>query len=273
MAERAIKYIDAHDSEGLEKFYEKNQLNSEDVDFVIKYIKEIREEPKKHIITAGSPNAKLFSGNIDDYIYSSKPPMDGDYGRIYVKGEGVDVIPWTSENSEYPQEIVESYHIQNKDFNGTRFLMDLDFEEEAPKWFFFMQLAHQALRAIDWYSIDIDILNIDGQRKAVIKYTDSAWTDLKKTKGDTTIDIENGIEITLNKRHKENEFGYIYVENGKAVFKPIVYPGDKYMKVIDGKVKDITYQFEEPLELSDDMIKEINKMFIDQGVGIELPYN
>ena len=268
LAEHAIVYLDNGDIKGFEEFLKENKAK-DDINAPY-YIKKLREEKSiQHTISPGSPDLKPLIGDLEDYgNYWGKPPADKDYGRVYVKGKGIDIIPWSSENSEYPHEVVESYHLQKNDFNLGKYILNQDLEADGPNWFHLLQMAGQALGAIDWVDVDVDIIKIDGQKKAIIKYNDSAWANMPKKAGESWTDLKNGTCITLNKKHKGPEFGYMYAKGGKTWLKPLVYPGEIYIKTGE----DVTYQLKKPVEVPKELVKKINNMFAEQGLGIELPY-
>lgn len=270
MAERIMTYLDEDDMVGVEDFFKDNNINDYETKNTIgEYVKELKTDRSlQHNISPGSSDLKPLLGDLKSYgNYWDKPSMDKDNGRVYIKGKGVDIIPWSSKNSEYPYEVEESYHLQKNDFNLGRFILNLDLEENVPGWFTLFQLTGQGLAATDWFDVDVDIVKIDGQKKAIIKYTDSGWTDLKKAPGEGIYDFEKGTDITLNEKHKAPEFGYIYEEAGKTWLKPLVYPGDRYIK----GGEDVTYQLKKPFEMPKELVEEINKLFLDKGLGIELP--
>lgn len=270
MAERAWDYLDNGDVKGLVDFFKENDIDDNEKRIIGEYVKELKEKKlTQHLIAPAQPDSKPLLGDPKNYgNYWDRPPMDKDYGSVYVNGNEVNIIPWSPENSEYPHEVIGSYHFHQNNFNGGRFAKDFEFEEDAPAGFLFVQLAHQVLKANDWFDVDVDIVNIDGEKKAIIKYNDSGWANLYKEPGRVLIDVENGTDITLNEKHTANEFGYIYAEDGKTWLKPLIYPGEQYIK----SGEDVTYQLKEPVEVPKDLVKKINDIFLEQGLGIELPY-
>lgn len=274
VAKHVISYTDNYDPEGLKKFYEKNGINDDETKWKIKIsVNKQREEMKlRHNMSAATSDSKPINGDVESYEkYWNKEPISGDCGQVYVRGEAIDIIPWSYENSDHQHEAIESYHFEGGELNVTRFNLNLNLEEEAPLVVVIADFINQLNKASDWFTVDVDIVNINGQKKAIIKYNDSAWSNLAKESGKEIYDPNHETAVNLIKEHNEDEFGYIIVKNGKTWLKPLVYPGDRFFKLLDDDWKDVTYQLEEPIHIPTEFAEEINKKFLEQGLGIELP--
>ena len=75
---------------------------------------------------------------------------------------------------------------------------------------------------------------------------------------------------------ERNELGYIYVENGKTVMKPLAYPGEKYGDYKENEfgvpvLQDITEQMYKSIELPKELVDKIKSMLAEQGLTIDFP--
>jgi hypothetical protein len=131
-------------------------------------------------------------------------------------------------------------------------------------------LGDKILSSFDQSYATVDVLNIDGKERAVIKVSDSTWDAISKTADKTETDLINGTEITLDEKHVEGEFGYIYFEDGKMILKPLVYPGDKYLVFQGDRYVDVTNQLRRDYEVPEEMAEWIEEAINNAGLSFDL---
>ena len=174
-----------------------------------------------------------------------------DKGTISIGGQKMPIVTWDTSMEDYADKVVKSYDFTISGLN-LRGLLDLNFEGDVPMAFSIMEMAARTLSSIDTMYINVDILNIDGEKKALIKFSDTAWANLKKEPGRGITDWEQQTTVYLDSDHTKTEFGYIYEQDGKLMLSVLVYPGDQYAK----QGIDVTHQFYAPLEFSEEMTKK-----------------
>jgi hypothetical protein len=107
-----------------------------------------------------------------------------------------------------------------------------------------MSLFNQAVQTMDRFQEDVEIVEKNGEQRAIIKYYDPMWSGLGFEAGKKTPNLDYDVAIfgDFDKRHTESEFGTIYCTDGKTMLKPVIYPGDHIY--VGGK--DVTSQLREP---------------------------
>ena len=206
------------------------------------------------------------------------PSIDADYGTINIGGKDVKIIPWSWEHDKHSYDVVDTYKGTVTEFNWARFMLDWSFEDDGAggqnigtNIVNAALLGDKILSSFDQSYATVDVLNIDGKERAVIKVSDSAWDAISKTADKTETDLINGTEITLDADHVQGEFGYIYFENGKMILKPLVYPGDKYLVFQGDRYVDVTNQLRRDYEVPGEMAEWIEEAIKKTGLSFDLP--
>ena len=190
---------------------------------------------------------------------------DVGYGSIVKGGEVIALIPTDSDAYINGVSLVEQTDDIDTKFNLARFLLNQDFTEDAPALQTFLEIGSQVGNALDHTYLTVDIVEANGEKKAVIKYSDSGCNYAKLQEGVNP--SEKGV-IKLDRRHMDNpEFGYICVVDGKTMLMPLIYPNDRFIY----KGKDVTYEMSQPIELPSYILDTVEKMLKENGITLNLP--
>ena len=204
------------------------------------------------------------------------PSIDGDYGTINVEGEDIKIIPWTWEHNNHEYEVIDTYRGQVTEWSLANFMLDTNFEvnedgesDIGTDVTNALLLVHKALSSFTHSYASVDVLDVDGEKRAVIKVSDSAWDSAYKEAGRELNDLVHGTSITLDERHNEGEFGYIYIEGDKMILRPLIYPDDKYLVFQDNEYVDITNQMRRDYEVPEEMVEWIEEALSNAGLTID----
>ena len=134
------------------------------------------------------------------------------------------------------------------------------------------------------FDIKVNTVDIDGEERAVIEYTDSfldvnnifgaGYSTLTKKQDADKYGATAGFALDsddqyIDEQHEDIRMtGYLYVENGRVMVKPVYFLFDKVVR--DGE--DITKSFFQPFYLDKDAVLLIDTKFKEQGMdlGIDL---
>ena len=219
----------------------------------------------------------MMSPEAYEEMVNTPPSIEGDYGTINIDGEDVKILPWTWEYNKYSPEVIDHYKGKVTDWNLADFLLNLNFElndeggtDVGTNVTNALLLANQVFAAYTHSYATVDVLDLDGEKRVVIKVSDSAWDSVSKEAGEEMNDLIHGTSITLDKKHTEGEFGYIYFEGDKMILRPLIYPDDKYLVFQDNEYVDITNQMRRDYEVPEEMAEWIEEALNNAGLTIDL---
>ena len=224
MISHGIQLEQAGDDESAEAFWDNNLEPNESVFDCYEKLAELTgpEDFKAFMDEVSIPDAVARK----DYTWDPKVTDIG-LGTVNVGGEDIGIIAPNSGKDYSDDQVIDTCYIHINDFNGTRFLLNLDFEDKGGLGLPLAQLLNQLGSAVDSVGVRADIVEKDGAKRAVLKLFNSSYAGYEP--GDTVDDLTTGLSIYLDEGHRDNpEFGYIYVSGGKAKLVPLIYLEDRF---------------------------------------------
>ena len=197
------------------------------------------------------------------------PSLDDDKGTIKIDGKEVPLVTWGSGYEDYSGYVVNSDRVWGNETYAPEMMASFKMEDDLTAGGSIVSGINSVLGAVHHIEVEIRTLNINGEECTLLAYYDArvnpadiygtGYSMMTKAQAESktpTSYIDLDTYFYFDEKHQNSEAGYIYMEDGKMMFKRLRYEDDKI--VVDGK--DVTSSFFEPFEIPEStaaLIEEI----------------
>jgi hypothetical protein len=249
-----------------------------------------------YMIEIGSPTFQEKKGP----TWSQKhdlPPLEEAKGTAFINGNMLPVVTWEEGYEEMTDKVKETVSISADILDPWKMISNMGTVGEKDSSVTEKYTSPQGgvsagmaglgivgsmLNTNRHFDLEVKTLGIEGKDSAVIEYNDN-WNNVlnifgtgpssmtkKQAASETSTDflVDNDYQY-IDEKHQENPVtGYLYVQDGKVMVQPIIYPKDKIVR--DGN--DITYRYFHSYEVDKGAVKLIDKKLKEKGIdlGIDL---